>query len=57
MTLFFSLLIFNLGFFAGTWWASRVVQRKQRGASRPGRPFPRVTPRVPVAIDPLASQN
>jgi len=60
MTLIFSLLIFNLGFVAGTWWAVRLARQKSNDASlpRPSHPGLRVTPRAPAfTIDPAVSQN
>ena len=61
MTLFLSLLLFNVGFLLGTWWATHVARQKaEASASRPRlrNPIQRTPPSVPVhGYDAVASQN
>jgi hypothetical protein len=60
MTLIFSLIIFNLGFLAGIWWATRSARQRSNDASLPrtSHPGQLVTPRAPAfAIDPVVSKN
>ena len=55
-----ALLIFNLGFVAGTWWATRLARQKSHDASLPpaGHPGQSVTPLAPAyTIDPVGSRN
>ena len=61
MTLILSLLLFNVGFLLGSWWATRVAIRKsQARASLPQSrsAVPETEPPVPLrGYDTVVSQN